>query len=71
MAATADMRPVDDLPVEVGKTTARELPLTGIISLRQAAERSKKDLPIHGVGPKAIATLGGALVAEGLDYKGG
>lgn len=71
MPATPDIRPVGDLPDEIGKTAARELSHNGITSLQQVADRSKKDLlAIHGVGPKAIAILSDALAARGLDYKG-
>lgn len=70
MAATPDPRPVGDLPNAIGKTAARELSLNGITSLRQVAEHSKRELlAIHGVGPKAIAILGDALAAKGLDYR--
>lgn len=70
MAATPDVRPVGDLPDAIGKTAARELSNNGISSLRQVAAHSKKELlAIHGVGPKAIAILGDALAATGLDYK--
>lgn len=71
MAPTPDVRPVGDLPNEIGKTAARVLSLNGITSLRQVAEHSKKELlAIHGVGPKAIAILGEALAAKRLDFKG-
>lgn len=71
MADTPDVRPVGDLPDAIGKTAARELSLHGITSLLQVAAHSKKDLlAIHGVGPKAIAILGDALAAKGLDYEG-
>ena len=71
MAATPDVRPVGDLPDAIGKTAARELSLNGITGLQQVAAHSKKELlAIHGVGPKAIAILGEALTAKGLDYKG-
>ena len=70
MPDTSDVRPVGDLPNEIGKTAARELSLNGVTSLQQVAEHSKKELlAIHGVGPKAIAILGDALAARGLDYK--
>lgn len=70
MAATPDIRPVGNLPDEIGKTAARELSLNGITSLEQVATYSKKELlAIHGVGPKAIAILGEALAAKGLGYK--
>jgi predicted flap endonuclease-1-like 5' DNA nuclease len=71
MVATPDVRPVGDLPDEIGKTAARELSLNGITSLEQVAACSTKELlAIHGVGPKAIAILGDALAEKGLDYRG-
>jgi len=70
MAPTPDIRPVGDLPNEIGKTAARELSYNGIASLKDVASRSKNELlAIHGVGPKAIRILGEALAAKGLDYK--
>jgi len=70
VADTPDIRPVGDLPHEIGKTAARELSLNGISSLRQVAAYSEKELlAIHGVGPKAVAILGEALAAKGLGYK--
>lgn len=72
IAATPDIRPVGDLPDRIGKTAARELSLNGITSLERVADHSRKELlAIHGVGPKAVAILGEALAARGLDYKGG
>lgn len=70
MADTLDVRPVGDLPDAIGKTAARELSVHGITSLAQVAEHSSKELlAIHGIGPKAIRILGGALSAKGLDYR--
>lgn len=70
MVPTPDIRPVGDLPDEIGKTAARELSLNGISSLQQVAAHSKKELlAIHGVGPKAIAILSDALARKGLDFK--
>jgi predicted flap endonuclease-1-like 5' DNA nuclease len=70
MAGTPDVRPVGDLPDEIGKTAARELSLNGITSLEQGARHSREELlAIHGVGPKAIRILEGALAAQCLDYK--
>jgi hypothetical protein len=69
MAATPDVRPVGDLPNEIGKTAARELSLNGITSLKQVARHSRKELlAIHGVGPKAIRILDGALAARNLGF---
>jgi predicted flap endonuclease-1-like 5' DNA nuclease len=70
MAPTPDIRPVGDLPNEIGKTAARELSCNGIDSLEQVAAHSSQELlAIHGVGPKAIAVLEEALAAKGLQYK--
>jgi predicted flap endonuclease-1-like 5' DNA nuclease len=70
MAPTPDVRPVGDLPNEIGKTAARELAHHGITSLTRVAAHSKKELvAIHGVGPKAIAILGDALAAKGLRFR--
>lgn len=70
MAATPDVPPVGDLPDEIGKTAARELAGHGVASLRQVAECTKKELlAIHGVGPKAIRILEGALAAKGLRFR--
>jgi hypothetical protein len=70
MAGTPDVRPVGDLPNEIGKTAARALSLSGVRSLEQAAHHSREELlAIHGVGPKAIRILEAALAVEGLALK--
>ncbi len=70
MAPTPDVRPVGDLPDEIGKTAARELAHHGVTSLAQVAAHTKKELlAIHGVGPKAIAILDEALAAKGLRFR--
>lgn len=70
MAPTPDVRPVGDLPHAIGKTAARELSANGITSLKQVAVHAKKELlALHGVGPKAVAILGEALAAKGLDFR--
>jgi len=71
MAPTPDVRPVGDLPNEIGKTAARELAHHGITSVAAVAAHTKKELlALHGVGPKAIAILGDALAAKGLRFRG-
>lgn len=71
MPDTPDVRPVGDLPNEIGRTAARELALNGITSLEQVATHSQKELlALHGVGPKAVRILGEALAAKGLSYRG-
>ena len=70
MTDTPDVRPVGDLPNEIGKTAARELSVNGITSLEQVARRSEKELlAIHGIGPKAVRILGEALTTEGFGFK--
>lgn len=67
---TPDIRPVGDLPNEIGKTAARELHIHGISSLEQVASRSKQELlAIHGVGPKAVRILGEALAEREMDFR--
>ena len=69
MAGTPDVRPVGDLPNEIGKTAARELSRRGITRLEQVAHHSRDELlAIHGGGPKAIRILERALASEGLGY---
>lgn len=70
MAPTAEVRPVGDLPNEIGRTAARELSLNGITHLEEVARHSREELlAIHGVGPKAIRILGEALALQGLGFK--
>lgn len=68
--ATPDVRPVGDLPHEIGKTASRELSLHGITSLESASRHTIKELlAIHGVGPKAIKILGSHLTGRGLNFR--
>ncbi|WP_159796044.1 helix-hairpin-helix domain-containing protein [Puerhibacterium puerhi] len=70
MATTPDVRPVGDLPDAIGRTAARALALHGVTSLERVAEHSRAELlDLHGVGPKAVAVLGAALAAKGLDFR--
>ncbi|GFZ96446.1 hypothetical protein [Nesterenkonia alkaliphila] len=70
MADTPDIRPVGDLPDEMGKTAVRELHYAGISSLAQVSEHTRKELlAIHGVGPKAIRILEPALAVKGLAFR--
>lgn len=69
--STPDVRPVGDLPNEMGKTAPRELQLAGIDSLQKVSQHTERELlAIHGVGPKAIHILREALDAKGLRFKG-
>lgn len=68
--STPDVRPVGDLPNEIGKTAARALSTNGITSLKKVSEHTEKQLlAIHGVGPKAIRILHAALARKGLRLK--
>ena len=69
MADTPDIRPVGDLPNEMGKTAVRELHNAGIRNLTEVAKHTRNELlAIHGVGPKAIGILDPALNAKGLGF---
>jgi hypothetical protein len=53
MVNTPDLRPVGDLPNEIGKTAARELALNGFTSLEQVAAHTRRQLPaITGSAPR-------------------
>lgn len=68
--ATPDVRPVGDLPNEIGKTAARVLHLNDITTLAKVATRTKKELlAFHGIGPKSVRILGEALAEKGLDFR--
>jgi predicted flap endonuclease-1-like 5' DNA nuclease len=60
-----------DLPA-IGRPATAALELAGITTLRQVAGYRAQDLlALHGVGPKAVRILAGALAAEGLTFRGG
>jgi hypothetical protein len=68
--STPDVRPVGDLPDEIGRTAARELSLNGITSLETAATHTEKELlSIPGVGPKAVRILRETLASKGLTFR--
>ncbi len=70
MAPTPDVRPVGDLPKEIGKPATRALSAHGVTSLAQVATHSKGELlALHGVGPKAIRILDEALAAKGWAFR--
>lgn len=72
MADTPDIRPIGDLPNEMGKTAVRELHYSGISNLAEVAKHTRKELlAIHGVGPKAIRILEPALAAKDLSFRDG
>ncbi|MFC7405105.1 hypothetical protein [Georgenia alba] len=68
--ATPDVRPVGDLPNELGKTAPRELQSAGVDSLVKVSKHTEQELlAIHGVGPKAIRILAEALAEKGLSFR--
>lgn len=68
--ATPDVRPVGDLPNELGKTAPRALQQAGLDSLVKISACTEKELlTIHGVGPKAIRILRSALEEQGLSFQ--
>lgn len=70
MANTPDVRPVGDLPNEIGRTAARELSNKKIETLTQVSQYSANELKeIHGVGPKAIRILSESMAAKGLSFR--
>ncbi|MEI5583812.1 MULTISPECIES: hypothetical protein [unclassified Agromyces] len=67
-----DVRPVGDLPNELGRTAPRALQAAGIDSLARVSSYSEQELlAIHGVGPKAIRILAEALAEKGLTFRPG
>ena len=68
--ATPDVRPIGDLPSELGKTASRALQAAGIDSLLKVSQHTEQQLlAIHGVGPKAIRILRAALTDQGLELR--
>lgn len=68
--ATPDVRPVGDLPNELGKTAPRALQAAGIDSLLKVSQHTETQLlAVHGVGPKAIRILRAALADQGLEFR--
>lgn len=65
-----DVRPVGDLPDELGRTAPRELQSAGIDSLVKVSRYTEQELlAIHGVGPKAIRILAAALAEKDLGFR--
>ena len=59
-----------DLPAGLGRPALRALEAAGLVSLRDIAALSEKELlALHGVGPKAIRTLRPALEERGLSFR--
>ena len=63
------MTSASELTPRIGKVATRELARNGITTYDQLTGRSEQDLlAIHGVGPKAIRTLGEELAARGQSF---
>ena len=59
-----------NFPRGVAKPALRALVAAGLITLDQLAQVSQAQLSeLHGMGPKAVATLRAALNAKGLDFR--
>jgi hypothetical protein len=60
----------DDLPAGIGKPAFQALKATGFARLDQFTRVTQDDLlKLHGVGPRAVRILRGALDARGLSFK--
>ena len=58
------------LPDDLGKPATQALEEAGLTTLAKVAEKTEDEiLELHGVGPKAVEALAGALEAEGLSFK--
>ncbi|MEV7992064.1 MmcQ/YjbR family DNA-binding protein [Streptomyces sp. NPDC086077] len=60
-----------DLPAGIGMPATRALLGAGLATLEQVAQRTQAELlALHGVGPKAVRILAGALQERGLAFRG-
>jgi predicted Fe-Mo cluster-binding NifX family protein len=60
---------MSDLPTNISKPAQRALAGAGIKSLAQLAKHSEAEvLKLHGMGPKACATLKEALRVNGKSF---
>jgi hypothetical protein len=59
----------NDLPTGLGQPALRALAAAGYTRLDQLANKRESDLlKLHGMGPKAMEVLRGALRAKGLAF---
>jgi DNA-directed RNA polymerase alpha subunit len=69
MTVTDDQRSEGDLPPELSAPARRALAGAGVTRLEQVAELTETELmKLHGMGPRALQTLRGALAAKGLAF---
>ncbi|MDX2916749.1 DNA-binding protein [Streptomyces sp. NE06-03C] len=63
--------PADDFPHGAGNPARNALRAAGYSRLAQLTTVTAAEmLALHGVGPKAVGVLRGALAAEGLAFAG-
>ena len=69
MANTNKNEAANDFPPGIGAPAHRALAAAGITRLEQLTTLHEADLlKLHGVGPKAIRLLRGALAEQGLAF---
>lgn len=62
-------QPESDLPPGLARPAQRALVSAGYLRLEQLTQVSEREiLKLHGMGPKALATLREALAAQGLAF---
>lgn len=60
----------DNFPSGLARPALRALFAAGLIKLEQLTQLSEAELSnLHGMGPKAVATLCTALKASGIDFR--
>jgi hypothetical protein len=69
MGQTKDGQPQHDFPAGVAQPALRALFAAGYTRLEQLTEVSEQELmKLHGMGPKALGAIRGALHARGLSF---
>jgi hypothetical protein len=70
MDAESKPKQSSDLPSDIGAPARRALLAAGLARIELIADVSEADLRrLHGVGPKAIERLRGALAAQGRSFR--
>jgi predicted flap endonuclease-1-like 5' DNA nuclease len=60
----------NSLPHAIGNPATTALEMRGVTELSQLAAWTEKELSeLHGVGPKAVSILRGALKEQGLQFR--
>jgi DNA-directed RNA polymerase alpha subunit len=69
MAQTTGDEPKNDFPAGIGQPALRALAAAGYTHLEQLISISEAELlKLHGMGPKALGLIRGALHARGLAF---